>query len=342
MGVYLERRYPMLLRTIEDGGYLVSRLKTGIVFANGLGDSILALPTLRAISSVLRGPVTLATSFGPADIIFADVGFDEIVKVPLVEPNPTDRGYLCPQLTAKAVFESECLVFLASGWHERHQEVSALAKAGWTMGLCGEYDFETGYDPAAHSVDRTFTLAKVFDNSLIVEDFCAPFPLPAKFEKAARDLRNAVGADMKLLVVQEETATDEKCWHPDYFQKCLIEITKRHPDVFVLVLSRDGPRFDISPLSDRMYSIDNIRFPFFASIISKADAFLGVDSVGIHCADLWNIPAVGLFGPTSPQEWGFRFTNVGKHIYGDGSMENISIERVITAVSSILQESVIH
>jgi hypothetical protein len=59
--------------------------------------------------------------------------------------------------------------------------------------------------------------------------------------------------------------------------------------------------------------------------------------VGVHVADLWGIPAIGLFGPTRPETWGFRFSDTGVHVDGRGSMQNISVEQVVSAFSSIYE-----
>jgi hypothetical protein len=91
------------------------------------------------------------------------------------------------------------------------------------------------------------------------------------------------------------------------------------------------PSFDISGLEDRIVSIEKASFGFFLALIADADVFVGVDSVGFHAADFWRVPAVGLFGPTRPEEWGGRFSPLFSHVYGAGRMDDISVDAVLDA-----------
>jgi hypothetical protein len=50
----------------------------------------------------------------------------------------------------------------------------------------------------------------------------------------------------------------------------------------------------------------------------------------LHAADLFRVPGIGLFGPSDPQEFGFRFTR-GLHLRGRGTMERIAVSDVILA-----------
>jgi hypothetical protein len=50
----------------------------------------------------------------------------------------------------------------------------------------------------------------------------------------------------------------------------------------------------------------------------------------LHAADLFRVPGVGIFGPTDPQKWGFRFST-HKHITSDSIM-SITSEEVIDAL----------
>jgi len=55
----------------------------------------------------------------------------------------------------------------------------------------------------------------------------------------------------------------------------------------------------------------------------------------LHAADLYRVPGVGLFGPTDPREFGFRF-NTSVHLTGGPFMEDIPVESVADALDSLV------
>lgn len=115
-------------------------------------------------------------------------------------------------------------------------------------------------------------------------------------------------------------------------------LTTEHPDLFTIVVSRHPPSFQIETLGNSAIAITRVSLPFFLALIARADVFIGVDSVGLHAADLWGVPAIGLFGPTRPEEWGFQFSSKAVHVDGRGSMHSISVEHVVSAFNSLQAE----
>ncbi len=63
---------------------------------------------------------------------------------------------------------------------------------------------------------------------------------------------------------------------------------------------------------------------------------MGIDSCMLHAADLARVPGVGLYSPTQPAIWGFRFAP-HRHVYG-GTMADISVDDVFSAMESLVGE----
>jgi ADP-heptose:LPS heptosyltransferase len=206
-------------------------------------------------------------------------------------------------------------------------------RPAWSIGLHPDFDFCVPRNAREHAADRPFNIVKKLAPNLRLSDFAYPFALPRESVAAAEDVRRAIGVSRRLLVVHEETATKAKRWLPSRLQETLRVLTTKHPDLFIIVVSRDPPSFQIESLGEDAIAITRIALPFFLALIARADIFIGIDSVGLHAADLWGIPAIGLFGPTRPEEWGFRFSGKGVHVDGRGSMRNISVEQVVSAFS---------
>lgn len=55
--------------------------------------------------------------------------------------------------------------------------------------------------------------------------------------------------------------------------------------------------------------VGKTNLPSLVQVISACDFFIGVDSGPLHIADYFQIPSLGLYGPTSPASWGLLNTN---------------------------------
>ncbi len=84
---------------------------------------------------------------------------------------------------------------------------------------------------------------------------------------------------------------------------------------------------------DKLILARFISLDILASVIAKADAFVGNDSGIAHLAAALGVPSVVLFGPTQPRHW----APLGPHvkILQDASLQNIAVERVIHALLSV-------
>ncbi len=308
---------------------------SAVFFANGLGDYLLTLPALRALAVVLPTRLALVTAEGPSELLFADVGLDRFVEVPMERPDPSAARSFAASDVADRLGPVSCLISLVP-WHSPSlTELARLLRPAWSIGLHPEFDFHVRCHPGDHAADRPFNVVKKFAPDVELADFAGPIALPPESLAAADDVRRAVGSGRRLLVVHEETATEDKRWLGSRMQETLRVLTHDDRDLFAIVVSRGRPSFDVAALGDCAIAITSIALPFFLALIGRADVFIGVDSLGLHAADLWGVPGIGLFGSTRPEEWGFRFTGNGVHVDGRGSMGNIEVEDVVDAFQSL-------
>jgi ADP-heptose:LPS heptosyltransferase len=309
---------------------------TVVFFANGLGDCILTLPSLRALTRHLPTRLTLVTGGCPAELLFGDVGFSQILSVPMSRVGySTARQFDAAELS-RQLGDADYFISLVPWTSAALSDVVQKSNFEATFGFGPGFDFGLWPDPDKHAADRTFDLVRKFKVDLDITDFANPIRLPEEMVAAAARVRRAIGNDRKTLVVHEETSTASKCWDPIRMRQMLEAITAERRDLTPIIVSRRGPSFDISGLEDQIVSIERVSLGFFLALIADADVFVGVDSVGFHAADLWRVPAVGLFGPTRPEEWGGRFSPSYRHVYGAGRMDDIYVDAVLEAVRSVL------
>ena len=297
---------------------------------------ILTLPSIRALAQNLDSRVSLVTDDCPSELLFGDAGFSSILNVDMSRTGPGQPRHFNAARVIKLLSDVDFFISLVP-WSSRSlQDVIGKSSFKATFGFGLGFDFGLWPDPNKHAADRSFDLVKKFNKDLEITDFAYPIKLPQEMMTAASQVRSAIGDNRKILVVHEETSTPEKCWDPSRMRQMLETVTSERDNLTAIVVSRRGPSFDIRGLEDRVVSIEKVSFEFFLALIAEADVFVGVDSVGLHAADLWNIPAVGLFGPTRPEEWGFRFSTSGSHIYGTGDMTNIEVDAVVNELNRVM------
>jgi ADP-heptose:LPS heptosyltransferase len=303
--------------------------RIAVFFFNALGDHVIALPTLRALSSALGGRFTLATGEGATDLIFGDVRLQRVVRFPI-------RGGEFDADQAAAMLGPTELFITVNQWH--NASVNALlARLGEAAPNRRAPRFVHAFnaDPSHHRVDQLFGICARVGLFGRPDDYAQPFPLPAISIDFAARIRAALGRP-RLLVTHVETKAD-KSWPIAELNRAAEAFLDAHPEYAAVTLTRRPGR--LADLSPRLIQIGGIPLASASALVASADVFLGVDSFPLHVADLWRIPTLGLFGPTVSAEWGLRFTPRGRHLDGHGSMAAIQTSDVVLALHALARES---
>jgi ADP-heptose:LPS heptosyltransferase len=137
--------------------------------------------------------------------------------------------------------------------------------------------------------------------------------------------------------VHAETSSS-KTWETKTFIDLLDQFLQRHDDFIAFNLGESQPPLDAGKFGDRIIPCAGLPISVAFNLVGSADLFLGVDSCMLHVADFHRVPGIGLFGPTSSSEFGFRL-GPHRHVCGDGSMDSISVHQVLDALESILHAS---
>lgn len=231
---------------------------------------------------------------------------------------------------AKKIGKTSLLLSL-NPWHtDSVDELIALLNPSETVGFFPGFSTRLPLDFTKHSSDLAFDVVKKIAPHLQIEEFSSPPELRNQYDDFALHLRKMIPDGARCFAVHGDTKPD-KIWADERFSEVIEWLLQRDREAFVFDLGLNcigGSRFENH---ERVISCRELILPSAIALVGLTDFFIGVDSCFLHAADLYGIPGIGLFGATKPFEFGFRF-GPHRHISGKNSMDDISVESVISAI----------
>lgn len=314
--------------------------KVGVFFANGIGDHLMVLPAVRAITGIFGKRVTLFAMLPLLDLFFGRLPFGGIAPVVLYEDRDGCNRFT-PEAVADGIADIQLFISL-NPWHSA--EVDALLahlKPAMSIGLYEQFDIYAQPCSGEHSCDRAFRIAKTIDPTQTIENYSTPPLLPKHSLLAGRRILAALPAEQKVLAVHNETL-DHKMWRDERMTRLINLFLEARPDFVVLALGATNRGFETFGGNPRVTAPLGLPLDAALALVAQADLFLGVDSCMLHMADLCRVPGVGLFGPADSAplgsiEMGFRF-GPHRHVTGNGHMDGIQPKQVLTALTRILPD----
>jgi len=278
-----------------------------IVFcADGLGDHIMSIPTIVALSRAVGAQMTLVTRSGMQQLFYQGCEFAACVEVPMAA---TERGWeFDPHQAARACPPGSTVFVLAPYRTPSLDEWIRLIAPQFVAWATAEgSDVDDCGKRLAHEVDRMFAVVMQCDFAWSPEQ-CRRWTLPYKAWLWADAVRAQVVCDscVGMLVMHFETG----------YRKCLSErevigLVRRlraYLDRWGLVIVAENRPFyanTVEGLGTRIVS--GVAIESIFALVRTADAFLGCDSCMLHAADIQGVPCVGIFRSTNPSQWGCRF-----------------------------------
>jgi ADP-heptose:LPS heptosyltransferase len=315
-----------------------------VYFSTLIGDSVLTLPTLRALAEMFTAPLTLICPKVAFDLCFREVS-PRLVDITGIAPagppigahahRTLDYETLVSEIGPVDVFINAVPWDIPSNSFIRPlwRRLAPTTSIGFPTD--DDYDIIVPRD-LQHSADLTFKLARLFDPSLRIESYAQPVPLPPSVQQEARSIRASVPAGVKVLVVHADAGWTEKRWPATRFTDLLDRFLSSHRDFVAWVVGMGNEELNVGRERDRVFPHLGLPLDLAMGLVANADLFVGVDSSMLHAADLARVPGVGLFGRTRSAMWGFRFA---PHRHVDMStMENITVEDVLSAMEDLVAE----
>jgi ADP-heptose:LPS heptosyltransferase len=321
--------------------HLLQARNPAVYFSMFIGDSVLTLPTLRALAEMFAAPLTLMCPKTAFDLCFREVSPRFVDITGVVPAGPAIGGHTGRTLDYEALATEIGTVDLFLNAVPWDTPSNGLARflwrrlaPTWSVGFpTDDYDIVVPRD-LPHSADVTFKLARLFDPALRIESYAYPVPRPPAVQDEVRAIRAAVPAGVKVLVVHADTNWEKKHWPATRFVDVLDRFLTRHRDFVAWVVGMGHEELNVGRERDRVFPHLGLPLDLAMGLVASADLFLGIDSAMLHAADLARVPGVGLFGPTEAALWGFRFAP-HRHVEGS-TMGDITVDEVLAAMEDLV------
>lgn len=304
--------------------------RAAVCLFNARGDYALALPAIRALSAVFGDRLTVICRPGMPSTFFPEIASR------LCEPwtDFVDRRHVFDLDHIVSRVGPVDLFMSLNPWHHEYlDELLERLRPGISVGFNPVFGVAVDLDPGVHNLEQNFAIPRLVDPALRMADYSAPPVCDAFLRRAAAKMHSAVPREWRVLVFHGETKLS-KSWPAERFSAALDRFLECADDVVVLDLGVGPAVLDLERHSNRVAQFRNLTLPFAMALLGEADMFLGVDSCLLHVADLYRVPGVGLFGPGSPTEFGFRFSP-HLHVRGAGVMSTISVDEVVDSLISM-------
>ena len=311
--------------------------KAVIFFANAVGDHLIVLPTVRALSHIFNGRISLMALPNAREEIFPDVVFEEAWTINF----PGSKNwYSGVPSTSDITFDHEVLALQAKGcdlflsltaWHTPEVEkLIALLSPSISMGYFPSFD-QVVASEHCHVFDAVFSITHEFDPHIRLENFIAPPPISKKNSLLVKELRAELEKDGRHILIIHADTKKRKMWDHEKFLSVIDAFLMEYPNFLAVIVGL----WNFLPIEralnkNRIFNLCGLSIDLSFGLISIGDVFIGIDSCMLHAADLFRVPGVGIFGPTEPKRWGFRFAP-HEHIHSE-HLELLSEEYVLKAL----------
>lgn len=302
-----------------------------ILFGGGIGEHLMILPALRALAELF--PQKLAWMGFPPVLkdLYLDVHFTAVYTDCMRKEN--GKVKVDVNRASQVLREDDLLISLCTWFSSEIDELLTTVPDVTTLGHYPQFHLFNRVEEQVHLFDSGFRLVQEINPQFCLEDYAQPPLLKEVYRYPARQLKKALPEGSKVLVVHADTKP-EKMWPVERMRANLDFFLSQHPEYVVWVVGRQDLQINSGQHAGRIRLYLNLPLGAALALVSEADLFLGIDSCMLHAADLFRVPGIALFGPTSPAERGFRFTR-HVHLDGRGSLSNIQVSEVIDALECL-------
>jgi hypothetical protein len=301
-----------------------------MLFVNGFGDQLMALPAIRALSNLFGDRMQTILGEGMLSFFYHGLPMGTITRAWWQTPPRT----LNIERIVNSAGLCDLFLSLSTGNSASVLELARRMGATRTVGFFPDFDDYVPMAEYTHQFDQFFSIPQRLQPDLRFDDFAFPPAFSPAAELAARRFVDAhCKPGHRILFVHPETLSD-KMWHPLSMSWALQRFLGEHSEFFVFVASVFPYPLDLGSYQARVVPVP-ANLELALAIVKYADLFFGIDSCFLHAADLFRVPGVALFGPTDPQRWGFRFSPLSRSLWGRGTMAALRREDVLDELLNV-------
>ena len=207
-----------------------------------------------------------------------------------------------------------------------------------------------------HTVDfhRALVALLVGEEQQVIEPMDS-FQIPAAVRAQAQAKLAAHGVGGRYAIIHPGTAKPEKFWMASRWAEVIDHVQGTLHLSVVLTGSTDGLEKSHlaelkeclpAPVADLTGKLSMVEL---AALISECDLMVGVDSMAMHLASMFERPQVAIFGPTNPFHWRPRHSRARMVLAGDEAggerfvphekkreMKLVSTQQVFDAIERII------
>jgi len=314
------------------------------MFSMAIGDHLTTLPALRALAESFDGRLSLICNKGAREAFFSDIPLLAVYEI----QNKTIRfGESDAALPVSVTFDvdslarqiDECDLFVSlNGWHSPSiDELMGKLSVTDSIGFFSSFKIHLPYSHDTHVIDTKFQIPQCLNPLLRLDAYSDAPAVPREILQWAEAWRARLPPEVKVLAVHAETRP-ERMWPVERFVRTLDQFLSHHSAVVVLAVGTKELGLSEIKYSRQFVSCYNLPLHCAMSLVGVTDLFMGIDSSMLHVADLFRVPGLGLFGPSSYAEAGFRFAP-SRHIQArDQTMASIAENDVLDALESLFKD----
>jgi len=303
-----------------------------VIFGNATGDHLLALPAFRALASLFPSRLSIVCMPGFRRTFFSGLPVRSILEIKMSRKLP--RTFNAAS-AARRIGKCDLLISINPWRSVSLDGLVGLVAPDLSIGFSPAFRIPLRQQFAEHATAEAFRVPARINPRLRLTDFAYPLRLPPQVRPRIREFLRAVAPGKRILTVHNETKSN-KVWPRNRMRRLLRAFLERHPDFVVFILNFKKPNLRLPDFKDRIIHSRRLPLLYAFGVVRECDLFLGADSSMLHAADMFRVPGVGLFGPTDPRRYGFRFAH-HRHVRNRRGMRYIRESAVLAALESLLR-----
>jgi len=277
---------------------------TVIFFANGHGDAFISLPAIRAIVHNSAGRVSLVTNTRCL-FLWRDLPLRKIYTAEF--PRSSHGRKIAGLLNLAGQVEAADLFVSLVPWIS--QDLLALAgyfKCAVSIGWGSEWSIPITHVSDPHSSGLPRRILEILDPEIDIRSY----EYPVRYENKLSAIEHLISKPThrsQVVVLHADTSVS-KSWPLKSWKYLLTRLQGRGKKVDVFIVGLNDIGWSEYLDLPNVHSFLGAELEWTCCLLSRANVFVGIDSVFLHVADNARVPVVALFGPTTPEEFGPRFS----------------------------------